>query len=227
MPEWWTYGLSDFLMFSPRTYYRLLQRYNGSVWPAHVLTLCLGVMILGLLRSSSLRSGRIISGIMTLLWMCIAVFLWSRYATINWAVGYITPLFAVEVLLLAWLGVAKARLDYRLSRDAPGALGAALLIFSLGGYPLLASLSGRPWQQGEVFGIAPDPTALGTMGLTILVESYPGWRLAVVPILWLLFSGATLLAMDSTEAYLLLPGAVLGSTALVWQARRTSSARRV
>jgi hypothetical protein len=33
--------------------------------------------------------------------------------------------------------------------------------------------------------------------------------------------------MDTTEAYLLLPGAVLGSAALVWQARRTSSARRV
>ena len=34
MPEWWTYSLSDFLMFSPRTYYRLFELHNAAIWPA-------------------------------------------------------------------------------------------------------------------------------------------------------------------------------------------------
>lgn len=33
MSEWWTYRLSDFLMFSPATYWRMVERYNREVWP--------------------------------------------------------------------------------------------------------------------------------------------------------------------------------------------------
>ena len=50
MPEWWTYSLADFLLFSPRTYYRLIERHNDAVWPAQLVTLGLGVLIAGLLR---------------------------------------------------------------------------------------------------------------------------------------------------------------------------------
>src|SRR5262245_64197596 len=45
MPEWWTYSLSDFLMFSPRTYYRQFELLNAEVWPAQVVALALGLAI--------------------------------------------------------------------------------------------------------------------------------------------------------------------------------------
>ena len=54
MSEWWTYSLSDFLLFSPRTYYRLFELYNAAIWPAQMLALALGLAILALLR----RPGR-------------------------------------------------------------------------------------------------------------------------------------------------------------------------
>jgi hypothetical protein len=31
MSEWWTYSLWDFLLFSPRTYYRLFELYNLAI----------------------------------------------------------------------------------------------------------------------------------------------------------------------------------------------------
>src|SRR5262249_57612480 len=46
MSEWWTYSLSDFLLFSPRTYYRLFELYNLAVWPWHVLAIVLGLAVL-------------------------------------------------------------------------------------------------------------------------------------------------------------------------------------
>ena len=46
MSEWWTYSLSDFLMFSPRTYYRLFELYNAAIWPAQLVAIALGVAIL-------------------------------------------------------------------------------------------------------------------------------------------------------------------------------------
>jgi len=43
MSEWWTYRLSDLLLFSPRTYYRLFELYNAAIWPAQVLAVVIGL----------------------------------------------------------------------------------------------------------------------------------------------------------------------------------------
>ena len=37
MSEWWTYRPSDFLMFAPRTYWRLFELHNEAWWPAQPL----------------------------------------------------------------------------------------------------------------------------------------------------------------------------------------------
>ena len=52
MSEWWTYSLTDFLLFSPETYARLLLRYNEAVWPAQLPVLAAGLLalLLGLRR---------------------------------------------------------------------------------------------------------------------------------------------------------------------------------
>lgn len=220
MPEWWTYGLSDFLLFSPRTYYRLLQRHNEVLWPAQVLTLSLGLLVLLLLRQPSPRRTRVISTALAGLWVWIAwAFLWKRYATINWAAAYAVPVFVLEALLFGWRGTAGGRLTYRPSRDAAGIAGISLLVFSLAIYPLLAPLFGRPWRQAEVFGITPDPTALATLGLLVLAEGGRRRALMVVPMLWCLLSGATLLAMGSPEAWVQLPAPFILLGAIAWSRR--------
>src|SRR5258707_15614550 len=49
MSEWWTYRLTSFLLFSPRTYYRLLELYNLAIWPAQLAGAAIGVAIVALL----------------------------------------------------------------------------------------------------------------------------------------------------------------------------------
>ena len=171
MPEWWSYSLSDFLLFSPRTYYRMMERHNQALWPGHILTVGLGALTLGLLRQPTPRRGRVISAFLAMLWAGLAwAFLWKRYATINWAAAYVVPVFAIQALLLVWIGTVRGRLSFRLSQDVAGRLGIALFVLSLAVYPILAPLSGRTWRQAEVFGIAPDPTATATIGLLLLEE---------------------------------------------------------
>jgi hypothetical protein len=215
MPEWWTYGLSDFLLFSPRTYYRLLERHNATVWPGQILGLGLGVLLLWLLRYPSPRRSRIISATLAVLWAWVGwSFVWNRYATINWAVRYVVPAFALQAMLLAWAGTIRGRLSFRLDRTAAGAIGISLFVLSLAVYPALALLSGRPWRQAEIFGVAPDPTVLATLGLLVLAQGGHRWPLLLVPILWCFMSGATLLAMDSPEAWLQLVAPFLALGAL-------------
>ena len=218
MPEWWTYSLSDFLLFSPRTYYRLIERYNGAVWPGHIVTLGLGLVIVGLLHRPTPRQGRIVSAILAVLWSWVAwAFVWRRYATINWAAIFLVWLFAIEVLLLVWIGVFRGGLSFRRRRDAEGILGVVLFGLSLSIYPMLAPVLGRGWRQAEVFGAAPDPTVIATLGLLLLAEGPPRWGLLAMPVVWGVVSGATLWAMGSPEAWILLFAAVLVVGASAWR----------
>lgn len=210
MSEWWTYTLSDFLLFSPRTFYRLIERYNSAVWPAHALTLGLAASIAWLLRRPGPRQGRIVSAILAVLWVWVGwAFLWERYATINWVASWLAGAFAVEAALLIWIGMAGDGASFRLRRDAAGTVG--LILFGLASlfYPLLAPSLGRGWSRAEVFGIAPDPTAVGTLGLLLLAHGSGRGLAMTVPLLWCLVSGATLWAMGSPEAWIVGPAAAL------------------
>src|SRR5215213_7179958 len=69
MSEWWTYSLSDFLLFSPRTYYRLFELYNLAIWPAQLLALALGVLILALLRPGRVWKGRVVATLLAACWL--------------------------------------------------------------------------------------------------------------------------------------------------------------
>jgi hypothetical protein len=197
MQDWWSYSLSDLLLFSPRTYYRMIERHNEAVWPAQLLTMALGIGTLGALRRPSASQGRIIAGILATLWMWVAwAFLLQRYADINWAIKYVVPLFVLEALLLAWWGVFGGKLSFALKPGASGRFGTALLVVGLLLYPVLPAIFGRPWKQAEVFGIAPDPTVVATVGLLLLTNSRLRWGLLPVPLLWCGITAATLWAMS-------------------------------
>ena len=101
MSEWWTYSLSDFLLFSPRTYYRLFELYNSAIWPLQLVSLALGVAILGLLLREAVWRGRAIAAVLAGCWLWVAwAYFLKRYETINWAAEYVAIGFAVEALLL-------------------------------------------------------------------------------------------------------------------------------
>ena len=56
------------------------------------------------------------------------------------------------------------RLRFAARRSVPSVAGLALFLYALVLHPLVPKLSGRPIQSAEVFGIAPDPTAIATLG---------------------------------------------------------------
>jgi uncharacterized membrane protein YozB (DUF420 family) len=222
MPEWWTYRLSDFLLFSPRTYYRMIERLNESAWPAHLLTLALGCTILALALGATMPRLRVVWTTLALLWLWTGwAFLWRRYAAINWAAAYVAPLFVLQALLLLMEAFGRATGGDR-GDGRTRAAGLVLFIAAIALYPLIAPLVGRGWEQAEVFGIEPDPTAIATLGMVLMVPSRGSGRLMVIPVVWCLISGLTLWAMESPEAWLPPAAALLSLLFSRWQ--KTDSA---
>ena len=214
MPEWWTYGLSDFLLFSPRVYYRLFELHNRALWPAQILTSALGLAIFYLLLWPLNRGHRAIPAILGALWIWIAwSFLWERYATINWASAYMAPIFAVEGLSLIWIGTVRGALVFAQHRQIYQFIGLAILAVSIFVYPMIAPLTGRSWWAAEIFGIAPDPTALATLAVLSLSRSRSRWLVFPIPLLWCAISGATLWAMGAGD-FLIAPISALATFAI-------------
>ena len=203
MSEWATYTLQDFLLFSPRVYWRMFEPHNQSVWPLQILALLLGAAILVWVVRPHPWSSRAILAILAAAWMWVAwAFLWSRYSTINWAAAYVAPAFGFQALLLGWFAGVRGHLHFEVSRSVSGATGFMLLLYALILHPFLAKFAGRPFAAAEVFGIAPDPTAIATLGL-LTMASGRGWArlLLIVPLAWCLVSWATLYTMGAPEAW--------------------------
>jgi Family of unknown function (DUF6064) len=210
MGDWLSYTPADFLLFSARTYYRLFELYNRAVWPAQVLALLLGLVILWRLQRSSPRQG-VVMVILAAGWLWTAwAYLLEQYDTINWAARYFAIGFVIEAVLLIWTGVVRNRLSFRPYRDWTSRTGMGLFLFALVVQPLIGPLVGRDWTQAEIFGIAPDPTVLATIGILLTVDKRPPWGLMIIPLLWCALSGATLWTMGSPDAWVM-PVAALGA----------------
>jgi Family of unknown function (DUF6064) len=224
MPDWVTYRLSDFLLFSPRTYYRMFELYHDEVWPIHVVVLASLVVIAVLLRREEEWSGRVIAAVLAAWWLWVAVaFHLERYATVNWAARYFAALFVIQGLLLLWQGVVRARLQFELSaqRTAYAAVGLLLVAFAL--EPVAGVIAGRTWRQVELFGVTPDPTAIATLAFLAMSTPRPNRALVVLPIVWCAIGGATLWALGSPEAWVVL---LAGLAGLVLAIRRSSAGSR-
>ncbi len=227
MSEWWSwfssYRPSDFLMFSPRIYWRLFESLNVQAWPAQPLIVGAalawtnwGARQAGAFGAATARIALFGSACA---WVASAwLFFAQRYAPINWAAAYATPAFALQalgLLALAAFGGVRGQGDPMRHR-----IGLAMLLWALLAHPLLAGATGRPWLQAEVFGLAPDPTAIGTLGLLLLlrgetVAARAGLRvLWLLPWLWCVISATTLWTMGSALGWAPIVAAALGLLAL-------------
>ena len=205
MSEWWTYRLSDFLLFSPQTYYRLFELYNQSVWPVQLAAVASGAAMIVLVLRRPDWQGRAVTGILSAAWLWVAwAYHLQRYASINWMAPFFSVIFIAQAVLLIWTGVVRGRLHYGSVPPIALKAGLGMFVYALVIQPLMAPLMGRGWIQTELFGIAPDPTAIATLGLILLAAGGTFWYLLILPIVWGAISAATLWSMGSSDAAIVL-----------------------
>lgn len=221
--EWSSYRPSDFLMFSPRIYWRLFESLNAVAWPAQWLLVGVPLAWLAGLAGFRQRKGehaalQAAALFLGMCWLSVAwCFLFQRYAPINWPANAFAIAFAVQGVALALLPFAgRLRLEHGALRRRTGV---GLLTWALLGHPCLAPLTGRPWGQAEVIGLAPDPTVIASLGFLLLLQTPTGavrcaWRVIwAVPLAWCVVAAATLGTMGSPQAWVMLAALLLAAVA--------------
>ena len=215
--DWSSYRIADFIPFTADVYFRLIERVGEAFWPLHLLTVAIGLVTVLL---ALFGRGRAASVLLALVWGWVGVtFLIQRYAQLNWAGEYFGWGFLAQAALLALIALTGHGLAT--AGRPPGVSGWAGLALAVAGlllYPLIAPLAGHGWFQAETFGIHPDPTAVATIGvLLLLLDGAWRWLAFVIPGLWCLISLLTLQVLDAQWTMLLGIFIVLGVTAMVWR----------
>lgn len=184
-----TYSLTDFIPLTPEVYFRLFVRLNDYAWPAHILAVALGF---GALWALSRGRGRLFSAALAACWIWVGyAFHLSLYAELNWAATYFGWAFIIQGGLLLSSGFT-GRFDPPggAPTKGPGRYGLAVALLALVAFPIVGIVDGQNWRGIQVFGVAPDPTALFTLGALLIAERTP-WHLLAIPILWAVVTGAT------------------------------------
>ena len=203
------------LPYTTETLFSVLEQYNRAIWPAHVLAYGLGLAAVVLALRPVAVGGRLIWALLAVAWAWIGVVYHAMHlATISFAAPAFGALFVVQALLFGWTGAIRGKLAFRFRAGLFGWTGLGLAIFALALYPLIAWLAGRGWPGAPVFGVAPGPTTIFTLGLLLLTEGRTPLHLVVIPVLWSLIGGAAAWLLNVPED-LALPLAGVGGFCLV------------
>lgn len=205
------------LPFTAEVLYSNLEQYNAAVWPAQVIALGLGLLAVFLALKPTRGGGRLIAAVLTVAWAWVGVaYHLSYFDEINFAAPAYGLVFVLQALLLAWSGLIRGRLAFAFQSGVSGWTGLAFVLYALGGVPLVEWLVGHGWPAMPLFGVAPGPTVMATMGLLLLTPGRPLLHLLAIPVLWSLASGAMAWLLATPQG-LVLPATALGALGLaVW-----------
>lgn len=201
MDQIWTYRPEDFLLFSPDVYSRLFLLHNADFWWIAAVPLVSTAIFGGLLgRKDKERSPALMLGLaLGTGWIAVGTsFFLVSYRSINWTAPYVLPLFIAAGLLL----IAAALRGRLTGRVSPGrrAVGGALLLYGFVFHPLLLLILGRPLAQLEFAFVAPDPTAIASLGLLLFGTGWLCRSAFLLALIWCGLSWLTLNTLGLAEA---------------------------
>ena len=171
------------LPFTTEEFFAIFARYNTTIWPAQIGAVALGLAALILLFRSGPLASRVICLILAAFWLLMGtgyhLLFFTRINTLAYAFGL---LFVAQAALLFVEGMIRRQITFRAEADWRACLAWALIGYALIIYPLIGLFGSHPNPMTPLFGVAPCPTTIFTLGL--LLFSNANWRLFVIPLVF-------------------------------------------
>lgn len=189
-----SFSLRDLLIFSSESYFKIFEISNKAIWPFHIPLALLAFVALVLLYKRQRFASRSLFIWLGLVWAFVAYSYFGKFfSQISTYANYVSYAFWAEACLLfiyAFLDNNEASKFLKTTYKKWQLIsGGGLILYGLVIHPIVSLLI---WNQSisrvEFFSIAPDPTAIATLGIIILLPVKGYLLLTVVPCLWILFS---------------------------------------
>lgn len=197
--------------FSAGEFFALFGVYNTAIWPLQIVAYLAGLLVVAMLFRPSQLADRVILLVLAAMWSVNGVgYHLLHFAPINPAARVFAVFFLLEAILLA---AAPFRSRDRIVFDIrPGPnvwLAAALILYAMLLYPLLGFLFGHRYPEVPMFGVAPCPTTIFTIGVLMLGRWQVVRWLLIVPALWSVVGGSAAILLSVPQDYGLIVAGVI------------------
>lgn len=200
------------LPFTLEQFMQVFRDYNLQVFPAQIILMVLAGIIIALSFFKISHSDRMISGMLSVLWLWMGiVYHWGYFSGINKAAYLFGGLFVFQGALFLFTGLFHNALIFKYKNDLKGWVGVALLFYALVVYPVLGHALGHRYPASPTFGL-PCPTTIFTFGILLWVDRRPPFYLLIIPLLWALVGSSAALNLGIREDF----GLPLAGLATVW-----------
>ncbi len=185
------------LPFSQTQFLEVFAAYNAAIWPLQIATLLLGVLAIVLVFSACRWSDRIISAVLALLWALMGIgYHWLYFSTVNPAAWIFGGLFMLAASVFLIEGTIRDSIRFRPRTGISGWVATVLIVYGIAVYPATSLLVTHPYPQTPLFGVAPCPTTIFTLGMLLLAKHPTPFFLAALPIIWSLIGASAAILLD-------------------------------
>jgi hypothetical protein len=181
-------------MSSADEFFALIELYNVTYWPMHVVTFLLGVSAVILTLKRAVYSDRIISAILASLWLWSGiVFFMIFFSDMTITLFGFTPpgfpyvsgaLFIIQSILFLYFGVIRGSVAYGSEGGPYATVGLVAIVYAMVVYPIIGYVTGHALPGYPLFGSAPCPVTIFTVGMLMLTNRRMPQLVPIIPLIW-------------------------------------------
>lgn len=154
-------------------------------------------MVVALLFWRSRASGILVTTILSFFWLINGSgYHWAYFSEINPTAYAFGVAFIAQPALVGISPLIFGAIAFRVEREARSVTGLLLVAFAMAVYPLWGLMAGHSYPAVPVFGVAPCPTTVFTIGILLLVDWRKAWRLLIIPALWGVIGGSAAVLLN-------------------------------
>lgn len=204
--------------FTTEQFLNVFVEYNAAIWPAQIGMYILGLIAIAALPFMKPAAKRLTLSILVLMWAWNAIgYHFLFFSAINPTALVFAGFFMLQALLFARCAIATQGVYFQVGRDFRSASGLAFIIYAMAIYPVLGIKAGHGLMLGPMFGVAPCPTTIFTIGMLMLARGRWVVWLSVIPLLWTMVGLAAALQLGISEDLVLPIAGLVLLVALVAQ----------
>ena len=199
------------LPFTIEDFLRVFLDYNAAIWPAQIIALVFGLVPLVAMFVRRDEATSYAFTVLAILWVFTGVGYHLLYfARVNPLAPFFAGFFVLQAIMLLASAIWPGDLRLRLRRTPRSVAGFAIIVYALAVYPVLGIWMGHGLMAGPMFGVAPCPTTIFTLGILLIARGRWVLWLSIIPVLWSIIGLAATVQLGILEDLgLPLAGAVL------------------
>ena len=214
--------------FTVEQFLDMFQRYNEAIWPMQIVGYAIGLFIVAMLiarlrGSRSLLAShsvtdRLLPALLAGYWTWIGVvFMWGYQADMSASGRPFGVLFLIGAVAFAAAALVGPDLGLGQVPSWRVAVGGTMMAYGMLIYPLVGAFAGHTYPSAPVFGVAPCPTVIFTLGVLVCCLR-PRWHLLAMPLVWACIATSAAFKLGMTEDFGLIVSAVVTALVVFWLA---------